>query len=236
MPDPRPWGAYLDIVQAQIRFHPEFNLAGEDHERGRLVDAVAVALNGGTIEGPWGRKARLPNGGNRNGDALSYLLPGGRFELVDIIRGLDSPPDDRISYAGWDPKGSFAPGENGYWAKADPVGIVGPSPTDPPDTTALEARLAALEANCRANGSAAQRALLLLENLRLQVDRNTQNIPAGTDLSALRSSLQALEGKVSRLVVESGRTDSRGVGLFAHSHQVPRLSVVDSKTLPPEAR
>lgn len=114
---------YIAIVVEQIRTRPEINLAGEDHERGRLVDAVACYLNGGTPDGPWGRKARQRgDAGSRNGDALTYRRSDGLFEIVDILKGLEeNPPADRTAYADYTHKGTFADGQNGYWFPADAV-------------------------------------------------------------------------------------------------------------------
>ena len=115
----KPFGPdYRDVVVDVIRRNPSINPGGEDDERGRIVDHVAINLNGGTVIGPWGRKARNRDGSNKNGDGLTYLHAGGRFEIVDILKGLDDPPEDRTDYADFTPKGNFGQGENGYWTNA----------------------------------------------------------------------------------------------------------------------
>lgn len=127
---PKPWGEYLGTVIAQLLRHPEVDLHGEDDERGKIVDAVAIDLNGGTVEGPWGRKARRGDGSHKNGDGLTYRRADGRFEIVDILLGPDEPLSNRGDYAAWQPKGDFAPGENGWWAP--PLPVAPPPPALPP--------------------------------------------------------------------------------------------------------
>ena len=153
-----PWGNYQDRVIDQIEQHPDIDLGGEDDVRGRLVDAVAIDLNGGTTQGPWGRKAREANGGRRNGDGLTYQRPDGRFEIVDILKGLErkdgiyEPGFDRRKFADWAHKGTFAPGENGYWTAASPIepggGTVDPPPAGDDRMTNEQIR-ATIAASCR---------------------------------------------------------------------------------------
>lgn len=129
----KPFGSeYVSTVVDNINRYPSINLSGVDDERGKLVDAVAYELNGFTVNGPWGRKARRSDGTNKNGDGLTYKHPNGRFQIIDILIGYDTPHEPRSDYATWQDHGDFAMGENGYWAPAvappakepDPSGVV----------------------------------------------------------------------------------------------------------------
>lgn len=103
------------VVLKAMNDHPEVNRMGEDNERGKIVDYAAIAANGGSDK-PWGRKSRGRPGAdmlpvNPNGDGLTYLLPDGRFEIYDVISGVDGS-------ATWDYAGTFNQGENGFWSRA----------------------------------------------------------------------------------------------------------------------
>jgi hypothetical protein len=104
--------AMLQLVREQ---HPHINPC-EDSEQGRgtLVDWAAQRLNKRDGVVRWGRKSRgEPHDGvavNPNTDGLTYLRTDGRFEIIDAFNG--SPPCE----ATWHNYGSFAPGENGWWA------------------------------------------------------------------------------------------------------------------------
>lgn len=113
-----------ETVAAVMREHPEIDTRNED-TRGRILDHVAHRLNRGA-DRPWGRKARMPNGGNKNTDGLTYLRPDGMFEIYDVISGVDGS-------ATWDEFGPFNAGENGWWAPAEPIGDAPPAPVPTPD-------------------------------------------------------------------------------------------------------
>jgi hypothetical protein len=105
----------LAMVQLVREQHPHINPC-EDSEQGRgtLVDWAAQRLNKRDGVTRWGRKSRgEPHDGvavNPNTDGLTYLRTDGRFEIIDAFNG--SPPCE----AAWHNYGSFAPGENGWWA------------------------------------------------------------------------------------------------------------------------
>ena len=111
------------VVAEVMLDHPEIDTRKEE-TRGRILDYVAAELNAGRVQ-PWGRKARMPDGSNKNTDALTYLRPDGLFEIYDAISGVDGS-------ATWDAYGPFRQGENGYWTPADPVPVV-QEPEPPPD-------------------------------------------------------------------------------------------------------
>src|SRR5262245_22928951 len=97
-----------DEVARTIAEHPEIDTMDED-ARGEIITITAARLNG-HFDRPWGRKARNadPNNPNLDTDAMCYLRPDQRFEIYDVISGVDGA-------ASWDFAGIFAAGENGYF-------------------------------------------------------------------------------------------------------------------------
>lgn len=177
-------------VERVIRAHPEIDTTiDDDVVRGRILDYVLAELD----SPPWGRKARNKDGSRKNGDALVYLRTDGRYEIYDVISGGSGQ-------AAWiKPTKTLAPGENGYWAPADPLPTE-PEPDDPdpepePDLSALIARITALEAKVTA-----------LEQ------RLTNGVPKEQVLSLIEAALVDLR--------VTGRSQPSGWGPFGHTHQI----------------
>lgn len=130
------------VIEEVMRDHPEIDRHDEEGPRGRqrILDYACARLNRPGQSTPWGRKAREridaddPSTGiNLNTDGLTFLRADGRFEIIDVISGVDGS-------ATWDHKGVFEQGSNGWWApalsvderdKPGPVPSPGPRP-DPP--------------------------------------------------------------------------------------------------------
>ncbi len=145
----------LNDLRAIVASHPEIDTRVDGPfapNRGGITQIAALQFGY-----PFGRKSRDRSQTNLSDDALCYQLPDQRFEIYDILSGVDGS-------ATWGYAGTFANGENGYFIV--PAGSVPPlpnpgtplpnpgtpPPTPPPpvDLSPLIARLAAVEAAVRA--------------------------------------------------------------------------------------
>lgn len=170
----------IATVRAVMTAHPEIDRCDEN-TRGAIVDYSAQRLNAEIGRVVWGRKARSADGANPNTDGLTFLLPDGRFEIVDVISGT-SPCG-----ATWDNAGAFAPGQNGFWTApklTEPTSGGGSTPPPPPPP------LTAATVELQQQQLAALTQLVLLQQQQLEA-LAAQNAAIVRGLADLKAAISA---------------------------------------------